>query len=64
MILKINSYNFCFVLSDELVVRAGSPNPRLINAVERNISHFKLHPNYDETSFYYDVAVVFLDKVS
>ena len=61
--MKINTYNFCFLFSDELVVRAGSPNPRLIISVERNITHFKLHPSYDGTSFYYDVAVVFLDKV-
>ena len=45
-------------------VHAGSLNPRLMRVQDRNVSHFVAHPRYDNVSQYYDVALVFLDKVT
>ena len=45
-------------------VHAGSLNPRLMRVQDRNVSHFVAHPRYDNISQYFDVALVFLDKVT
>ena len=58
----------CFYLfrneNGEMDVHAGSLNPRLMRVQERKISYFIPHPNYDNVSQYFDVALVFLEKVS
>ena len=53
-----------FLPRNGLVVRAGRNNPRHIRSIERKIKGHIYHPKYDQRTFYYDVALVFLDKVS
>ena len=45
-------------------VHAGSLNPRLMRVQDKKVSHFVAHPRYDNVSQYYDVALVFLTKVT
>ena len=49
--------------SEELVVRAGSENPRLITAKERKIQEVFVHPEYDNITFYFDLALIVLREV-
>ena len=51
-----------FKLRFEYEIRAGEFNPRLKRTRERRIESYEIHPNYDNRSFYYDVAILFLDE--
>ena len=57
---KTIKYNF---FSYELVVRAGTENPRLISSIEKKILRHISHPKYEGT-FYFDVALIILEEVS
>jgi len=52
----------CLENRNDLVVRAGRNNPRHIRSIERKIKAHIYHPKYDQRTFYYDVALVFLDR--
>ena len=60
----ILNFTNIFLPRNDLVVRAGRNNPRHIRSIERKIKAHIYHPKYDQRTFYYDVALVFLDKVS
>ena len=51
-----------FFFSYELVVRAGTKNPRLINSIQKKILRNIPHPKY-EGAFYFDVALIILEEV-
>ena len=44
-------------------VHAGGLNPRLRGVEERNIERFIIHPDYDNSAFYFDLGLLYLDKV-
>ena len=51
-----------YFFSYELVVRAGTKNPRLINSIQKKILRNIPHPKY-EGAFYFDVALIILEEV-
>ena len=55
----------CALTKKKLKIRAGSFNPRLRKAVERNITRMVTHPKYQMNNsgeVYWDVAVFMVDK--
>ena len=44
-------------------VYAGGLNPRLRDVEERNITRYLNHPDYDNSSFYFDLSLLHFDEV-
>ena len=45
-------------------IHAGKLNPRLMGVEERSIERYVEHPKYDGRSQYFDVSLLFLEKVN
>ena len=53
-------------IKDVLIVHAGRTNPRLLGVQQRKIEEYIRHPdfNYRDTGYYFDIALLILDKVT
>ena len=55
------------IFREDLIVHAGKTNPRYQNVQQRKIRKFSIHPKFQlndyKFAYYYDIALVIVEKV-